>query len=299
MFSVSDTRVLVYQSEGHEDVSDLIWYDSEVREVGRLGEPADYQTVAISPDGSKVAVAIWVPDANGADLWIYDVERGIRTRFTFDAADDDDPVWSPDSSQIVFSSAREGAYDLYVKSVGGVEDERLLLSTDKDKVPTDWSSDGRHIIFMVDGDVWALPTSEGEEPFPVVENDFFNMNGRLSPDGRWIAYSSFESGQAETYVTSFPKPGRKWQASKNGGYFNTWRADGKEIFYGWRDSLHGVEIDAAGSSIRIGADRVVGEIKGVTAGDITRDGERSLLAITVGAKDVVPITLVVNWTEGL
>jgi Tol biopolymer transport system component len=298
-FAVSDTGVLVYHARGHQSVSELVWVDAEGKRLRKLGDPAEYETIALSPDGESVAVEIRDSDTGTGDLWVYDVERGIRTRFTFDAASDGNPVWSPDSKQIVFSSMREGVNNLYVNSVGGADAERPLFVNDQHKQPTDWTRDGRFIIYMEDSDIWALPMFDEQEPFPVIESDFFVANGKVSPDGRWLLYSSMESMQMEVYVTSFPKPGRKWQLSRDGGFNLGWRNDGKRIFYGWRDELHSVELDTDGGSVRIGTDNVMMKDSAIDDGDVAGDGNGGLVEIPIGAGDIVPLTLVVNWPTDL
>jgi Tol biopolymer transport system component len=276
-----------------------VWTDAEGRETGELGEPADYADIALSPDGSMVALSVFAPDQGSADLWLYDVERGIRTRFTFDPGADFNPVWSPDGTRVVFASRREGASDLYINTVGGAETEQLLLENDQNKSPTDWSRDGRYILYTSASDIWALPTEGDGEPFVVIESQFADIDGLLSPDGRWLAYASNESGQMEVYVTSFPAPGRKWQVSKDGGIPGKWRDDGREIFHFWNDTISATEIETRGSSLRIGATRDLFSNSIAEDGDIAADGQRLLLAIPLGGREIVPLTLVVNWTADL
>jgi Tol biopolymer transport system component/predicted Ser/Thr protein kinase len=299
VFSVSESGILVYQSRGNQDAHRLVWIDGEGRETGELGEPADFEDVTLSPDGSLVAVSIFAADQGSADLWLIDVERGIRTRFTFDPGHDDDPVWSPDGTRVVFESRREGASDLYVNTVGGAETEQLLLGNDQNKTPTDWSRDGRHILYDSALDIWALPLEEGGEPFVVIESQFADVGGQLSPDGRWLAYGSDESGQMEVYVTSFPEPGRKWQVSKDGGYPVKWRGDGREIFHLGDATVRGTAVETRGSSLRVGAIRDLFSVRHADDGDLAADGQRGVLAIPLGGREIVPLTLVVNWTGDL
>ncbi len=299
VFSVSANGILIYQSSGNSAEFRLVWVDEEGHEIGELGEPANYDDIALSPDEKMVAVSIFDADQGAADLWLYDVERGIRTRFTFDPGNDTDPIWSPDGTRVVFSSRREGARDLYVNAVGGGETEQLLFENDQNKVPTDWSGDGKHIIYQSAGDIWALPMGEGSEPFVVIQSQFVEIQATLSPDGNWISYSSNESGEFETYVTSFPNPGRKWQVSKDGGFNAGWRADGGELFYLSNDTVTATQIETAGSSLRIGATRELFTVGIAEGGDMTADGKRALLVIPVGGREIVPLTLVVNWPGDL
>jgi len=299
VYDVSDNGILVYQSAGNQDVAELVWVDRDGNEIERVGEPADYDDLALSPDGTKLVVEIWDPDQGAGDLWIIELDRGVRTRFTFDPSIDNAPEWSPDGSRIVFSSRRSGVFDLYVNEIGGAESEQLLLATEKGKWATDWSADGRHIIYNSEGDLWALPTTGDSEPFPLVQSEFADIEGMLSPDGRWLAYGSNESGQFEVYVTSFPRPGRKWQVSRDGGFPAGWRDDGKEILYGFKESLYSVEVGSGGDSFRIGATTKLFDARRVNDGTGTRDLQRFLLSVQQGAEEIIPLTLVVNWTADL
>ena len=170
------------------------------------------------------------------DIWLLETRRGVFSRFTSDVADDVSPVWSPDGDRIVFSSNRKGVHDLYQKSATAGGSEELLLSTAQTKIATDWSPDGRFVLFNSQdpkrgSDIWALPLDGSGKPFPVVQTNFDEQDAQFSPDGKWIAYQSDESGRVEIYVQPFPGPGNKWPISTNGGSQVRWRRDGKELFY--------------------------------------------------------------------
>jgi Tol biopolymer transport system component len=182
-------------------------------------------------------------------------------RFTFDPATDISPLWSPDGKTIVFSLDRGGQFDLYTKAAEGGQ-EQPLLQSDEMKVAHDWSRDGRYIAFQSRGkktnwDIWVLPTFGDRKPILFLQTPFNETHPAFSPDGRWLAYQSNESGRAEIYVQNFPGPGGRWQVSTAGGVGPAWRADGKELFYAGPDQkLMAVDIQA-GETFEAGVPRAL------------------------------------------
>src|SRR5262249_41250316 len=196
------------------------------------------------------------------DIWIYDVARGFKTRFTLDPAPGSVPLWSPDGSQIVYCSNRKGLFDLYEMASDGTGAERVLLESNLNKFPTSWSSDGRFVLYYTSGDpktkadLWVLPMFGERKPFPFLQTEAYESMGRFSPDGRWIAYISDESQQLEVHLRPFPGPGGKQQVSIAGGREPRWRGDGKELFYLAADNkLMAAELKVKGSTLEIGAVR--------------------------------------------
>ncbi len=238
LFSVSDTGTLVYRG-GSGPQTMLTWFDQQGNPSGTVGDPGEYVFPAISPDGRRVAVAKGVQ--SNRDIWILDVARGSSTRFTFDPGRDDTPAWSPDGKNIAFASNRDGQMNLYIKPADGSGEEKLLLKTDEYKIVQQWTKDGRFVLFDSTGpkteqDIWALPFPEGAKPISLVKTQFIEYRERLSPDGRWLAYMSNESGANEIYVRPFTPEapagtGAKWLVSKGGGVRNIWRPDSKQLFY--------------------------------------------------------------------
>ena len=235
--------------------------------------------------------------------------RGLRTRFTFDAADEQSSVWSPDGSRIVFNSRRKGHMDLYQKASSGAGAEEILLADDLEKSPMSWSSDGRFILYTVGGgstgvDLWILPMSGDRKPFPFLQTPFNEVPAVFSPDGRWIAYASNESGRPEVYVAPFPGPGGKWQVSTAAGTNPRWRRDGKEILYAAGQQLMAAAVNGAGSTFQVGA---VQPLFAIQPGgprsfyDVSPDGQRFLANTSPDQRpvSVPPITVVVNWTAAL
>ena len=218
VFSASENGVLAYQTGAATANSQLVWFDRTGKQIGVLGDPAAYDDLELSPDGRQASVSIPDEAGKGRDIWLYDVARGLRTRFTFGPADELGPIWSPDGSRIVFNSRRKGHLDLYQKASSGAGTEEVLLEDNLDKYPTSWSPDGRFILYSSFGgptgnDLFVLPLSGDRKPFPFLQTQFNEAFGQFSPDGRWVAYASNESGRNEVYVAPFPGPGGKWQVS--------------------------------------------------------------------------------------
>ena len=309
VFSASDNGVLAYQTGTAAINPQPTWFDRTGKRIAALGDPAGYGDFALSPDAKRAAVSFLDPAQRARDIWIFDVARGLRTRFTFDPADDVSPIWSPDGSRVVFASRRKGHGDLYQKASSGAGDEDVLFADSLDKFPVSWSPDGHFIIYVAAGgttrsDLWVLPLSGDRKPFPFLQTQFTEAQGQFSPDGRWIAYASSESGRPEVYVAPFPAPGGRWQISTAGGNWPRWRHDGKEIFYLAPDNkLMVATVNGQGAGFAVGA---VGPLFDVRPSpvrysyDVSPDGQQFLVN-TVGnqAAPATPITVVVNWTAGL
>jgi Tol biopolymer transport system component len=311
-FSVSETGVLAYLT-GPADVggsagvsSQLVWFDRNGKQNGTLGNQARYRDLELAPDGGRVAVSLFDLARRDFDIWLLDIARGLRTRFTFDPADELTSVWSPDGSRVVFSSPRKGRFDLYQKASSGAGVEEDLLVDSLDKYPVDWSPDGRFVLFAVRApktglDLWVLPLAD-RKAFPLLHTPFGEISGRFSADGRWIAYVSNESGRNEVYVTPFPGPGGKWQVSTAGGNQPRWRRDGKEMFYlGPDNTLMAAAVNGQDSAFEVGAVRSLFDTRapsrwsGRSAYDVSADGQRFLVNTLAERAAAAPITLVVNW----
>ena len=307
-FSVSEGGVLAYRTGESVAGSQLTWFDRTGKPIGLLGVPLVQTELSLSPDGRKASVVI--PDSAGRlDIWLYDVARGLKTRFTSDPASDNFVLWSPDGSRIIFRSNRKGHYDLYQRAADMSGAEELLLEDNFDKRPLGWSSDGRFILYGSLGgptreDLFVLPLSGDRKPVPFLQTPFAETRGQLSPDGRWVLYVSDESGQQqEVYVTPFPGPGGKSQVSTTGGSWARWRRDGSEIFYLSPDNrLMVAAVNGRGPNFEVGAVKPLFDLRAVTGGyryDVSADGERFLINTSTVQATAAPITVVVNWTAGL
>jgi Tol biopolymer transport system component len=305
VFSASENGVLVYQTGMAATGTRLLWFDRTGKQLSQLGDQAIYFDVSISPDRRKVAVNVLDPRVGPPDIWIYEVDRGLRTRFTFGAAAETNPTWAQDSLRVAFRAVPKASSELFQKSLAGTSQEEPLLESEASKYPYSWSSDGRFLAYEARGipntatDIWILPLTGDRKPFPFLQTQFLERTPYFSPDGRWLAYVSDESGRDEVYVAPFPGPGRKWQISTNGGDRPRWRRDLREIYYMSPDNkIMAVEVRALGDTFTLGAAKALFEtrpMRGGTAYDVTGDGQRFLVNTLVQAQSSVPLTLVVNW----
>jgi Tol biopolymer transport system component len=283
----------------------LIWFDRSGKQTGTIGEPdtADPSTARASPDGRTVALTRRV--SGNTDVWLISTVQGIPRRFTFDAATDQNPTWSPDGRRIFFQSARKGGgfYDLYQKPVTGAGAEELLFESPENKNILDCSPDGRFILYASQSprtarDLWALPLEGERKPFVVVQTGFEENGGRFSPDGRWIAYHSNEAGRNEVYVQTFPGPGPNARISTNGGMNAQWRGDGREIFYQAPDNrLMAVPITLSADGRSVDAGRAVALFATRPGSQYAAasDGQRFLINPPLDDAATPPITIVLNW----
>ena len=315
VFSLSQNGILIYQSGNSAAGRRLVWFDRTGQEIGAIGQADHYdQTSSYSPDRKKIAISIFDATSRNIDIWIQDLKRNTRTRFTFDPANDQYPIWSPDGSQIIFASSRKDQFDLYQKNSSGVGSEELILESDQNKIPWDWSSDGKFITYTSLGntktkqDLWILPltaeeTGKSLEPKPFVMTEFSEGWGRFSPDGKWIAHESDESGTWEIYIRPFPGPGGKWQISVNGGEWVYWRGDGKEVYYQSSDNkVKATKIGINGSAIEVGVEKTLFDLPGGSASnimDVSPDGQTFLINVPVVEQSKAPLSLVTNWDTGL
>ena len=261
-----------------------------------------------SADLKHVSLNIPDPARSTEDVWIYEVARSLRTRFTSDPANENGSLWSPDGSQIVIRSNRKGHYDLYERASDGSGTEQLLLEDNFEKRPLSWSADGRFILYASTGgptgsDLFVLPLSGDRKPVPFLQTPFLETAAEFSPDGRWVAYRSNESGRTEIYVSPFPGPGGRRQISTSGGDWPRWRGDGGEIFYlAPDDRLMAASVNGRGATFEVGAANPLFETRKGGRGHfyaVTADGQRFLINIRPEQAAPVPVTVVVNWTAGL
>jgi serine/threonine protein kinase/Tol biopolymer transport system component len=291
----------------------LAWFD-------RVGDPidstdageGDYADFRLSPDETRLAASLVDPKTNAVEIWLTDLARRSNTLFASGGLVTASALWSPDGTQIIFRTNRNGIIEFFQRSAAGAGNDRPVLSLDayraahlsQNLIPTDWSRDG-HIIFSAPApasgnDLWLLPLGEEGKTAKFIATPAEKLHGNFSPDGRLVAYTSNESGKFEVYVETFPRSDRKWPVSTSGGYEPRWRADGREIYY--------LSEDRKLMAVSVGAGRSFGIPKplfqtsvpaGVTANRMHyvpgRDGQRFLVNVALD-REASPITVVVNWT---
>jgi Tol biopolymer transport system component len=337
-FSASD-GVLVYRAANAASQlgRNLVWRDRGGQRLGGLDAPASFLQASLSSDGKRVAIALRqsLAAASLDDIWVIDATRNVTTRLTFDDARDSMPIWSPDGTRVAFNSGRGAGRmqaitsSIYERSASGAGSDRLLFSAAADEflATWDWSPDGRYVLFGRAAlgsfpsrtDIWALPLSGDSEAFPVVESPFREGPARLSPDGRWIAYGTNESGQDQILVQPFPNVAQgKWQVSPRGGYDPRWRADGRELYYlSPEGDVMAVEIGEGDEFDPGDVRRLFATGLSSIAADpvpdyhyaVTGDGERFLInepltpnsSASTESPGVAPpeLSVVVNWAQGL
>jgi eukaryotic-like serine/threonine-protein kinase len=297
IFAVSQTGVLAYRTGASptaaptgtaEEQRALVWFDragAQSRAVETLGA---YGGMDLSPDGKQFAVHRH--EAGGGDNWVFDATGRLR-RLTFDTRQDNSsPIWSPDGTRIAFASRRDNKWGLYVKPADGTTAEELVTESEAIKMPMSWSPDGKLLVYIQQGgslDVWAVPLAGDKKPFPLLQSQFAENFPQVSPDGKWMAYQSGETGRNEIYVKPFPDGAVKWQVSTEGGQWPRWRGDGKELYFILPPTMRAVEVRVVGSSIQAGIPQVLFGIPNPSIGlahppyhrfAVSPDGRRFLMS---------------------
>jgi eukaryotic-like serine/threonine-protein kinase len=296
----------------------LTWFDRAGNSLDSVGVEGDYSDFRLSPNGQMLAVSLVDPKAWNPDIWLIDLARGGPSRFTFGSALNAAPVWSPDGARIVFRTNRNGMTEWYEKSAGGGGNEEAVLTNETQHaagidspnlVSSDWSPDGRYIIGSVPQqstgeDLWLIPLDGDKKPFKFLGPPSDQIHANFSPDGRFVAYTSNESGRFQVYVQTFPLSDRKWPVSTDGGYEPRWRADGREIYYLSEDRKLMAVAVGAGPSFAVPKMLFQTRVpEGVTARHThyvpSRNGQRFLINTQTGDALPNPITVVLNWQAEL
>jgi hypothetical protein len=303
-YDVSETRTLVYRVRGLLAMTQPIWVDRAGKTVATVGAPGDYQTASLSPDGSRVAVELHDLRTGNGDIWIIDLTQNSTSRLTFDGMHNTRAVWAPDGDHVVYTGRPDGVRNLHIKRVDGSKLDEPLLPPGPDRIPTDWSPDGRHILFeenpFTNSDLWTLQMPE-RAPAPFVGSEFQERGGQFSPNGEWVAYVSNETGRDEVYVRSFPGATGKRKVSVNGGRAPRWRHDGKElIFVGSDGAILAAPVSAADRFVS-GVPRPLftTDMRGNHDGWFSTDGKRFLIIPNPPGPvpPAPPITVVLDWTS--
>jgi eukaryotic-like serine/threonine-protein kinase len=314
-FSISENGTLAYGA-GTATAFQLAWTDRAGKAMGLFGPPGAYSRFRLAPDDKRIAF-----DVANQDVWVLDAVRGVTSRLTSNPAFDNAPVWSPDGLRLLFSSNRNGGYDVYTKSASGTGQEELLIKMGTGTgAAVDWSKDGRFVLYQMPvaktgQDLWIAPQFPGgaagdRKPFPYLQSQFDEQDGRFSPDGKWVAYVSNESGRDEIYVQSFPVSGAKFQISSGGGTEPQWRNDGTELFYLAADGnlmAVPVKLGSLGSeSFQSGPPKPLMPVPSLAGGvtftrsyAVSNDGQRFLIPSASATGNAPSLTVVLNWQAGL
>ena len=305
VFSVGGGTV-AYQAGASSAVSQLAWYDRSGKAAGVVGPPDDYEDPVLSPDGRRAAAMRINRDTGGSSIWVVESPQGVFRQLTFAGSFQHTPIWSPDGGTIAYESDIGRASEFHRITASGVGADELVLKSGELAWPTDWSPDGKLLAFQslnprTKWDLWVLPLAGDRNATPFLRSEANETGGRFSPDGRWMAYASDETGRDEVYVVPFPGPGGKWQVSSEGGAQPRWERDGKELFFLARDrKLMSVEI-AQGATLGGSAPRPLFETRSRytgTAYDVSPGG-RTFLINTLAEGSSTPITVVLNWKSEL
>jgi serine/threonine protein kinase len=318
-FDASENGVLIYEpATGAPTVTQLAWFDRTGKRLAFIGVPGIHYDVRLSPDAHRLASSAGGPKS---EMWIDDLQRGVRMRLTFDPDTDNGiPVWSPDGSSLLFSTLRgsKAGVGIFRKASNGAGGQELVLPSDRpnrEAWATDWSRDGRFLLFSrgemannSEAEIWALPFTGERKPSLFLRAAAAAFDAQFSPDGRWVAYTSRESGISEVYVAPFEPaklpngdgtPGGKWQVSSNGGRVPRWRRDGKELFYiGPENTIVAVEVEGKGASFNVGRSQLlfIAPVNPFASTyDVAPDGQRFVMS-TSPVEESPPLVLMFNWT---
>jgi dipeptidyl aminopeptidase/acylaminoacyl peptidase len=310
-FSVSPAGVLAYVTN-RSTVSRLTWFDRGGREVGTLGEPGAFWNLHLSRDGGWVTASLG-PSEDARDIWLFDTHRGIRTRVTRDDADEADPAVSPDGRAIAFSTRSGNAKRVDVKAVTGTAPAVRVIEDNRNKNPQDWSPDGQHVLYAhfsggaSSFDLWTVPASGGA-PTALVQTNALELRAAFSPDGKWVAYETNESGRFEVAITPFPTGGPGRPVTSSGGANPHWGPDGRELFFLNGSMLMRAAVTTTSSGLEVGSaeplfdmTQRIGELPPLNTSNVysvSPDGQRFLFAIPQRQAPET-ISLVVNWPAAL
>jgi Tol biopolymer transport system component len=300
-FTASLNGLLAFQAGSSAVQSQLRWFDREGKLLGSIGSAGEYQDPALSPDERNAVVAVLDPQRRNFDIAVFDLERGLPQKLTTSSADEIRPVWSPDGRYIAFGRRNEGLLAMYRKRADGTGTEDLLLDN---ATPVDWSADGRHILFLgragpttTRADLWVF-SLEDRKSRVYVETPFIETVGAFSPDGRWLAYTSNETGSLELYVAGFPDATERRRVSSDGAVAVRWR-DARELFYAEPDgNVVAVSVDGSGKTFEIKESQRLFPLRARLVGrpvEVTGNGQRFLVNTQTEDSFAAPITLVINW----
>jgi Tol biopolymer transport system component len=299
LFATATADVLIYGAPGSRR-RELRWVSPTGETLGRAGEPAESWDLRIAPDGRRVAVTELDPQLRTLDVWIRDGAQPVPTRLSLGTDIDESAVWSPDGLRVAWVGKRR---NILIRGAGAVLPEQTSATLDPPVQLWDWSRDGRFLLIgrtdaQTRDDLWVLPQVPGAMPGAYAAASFNQTHAAFSPDGRWVAYASDESGQPEIYIDSFPKPGTRLRVTTAGGTEPRWRGDGSALYFRRGSEVHVVRLVLKGQVLEVAAlDRLFDAGATIRAFDATPDGSRFL--VNLPAPDAAPrsATMIVNWNR--
>jgi eukaryotic-like serine/threonine-protein kinase len=309
-FSVSGAGVLAYRPRTAPGPARLLWVARDGHVVGEAAPPGNYEDVALSPDGTRAALSIVAEPSDERDIWVRDLGRGVSSRLTFEPGDELAPAWSPDGRRVAYAGYRGDTMRCYVRSAwGGGTEDSLGFTPGFFEAPFGWSGAANvitiaHINNFNRWDIWALPPEGRTPPRPLVQSPFNEGGGQISPDGRWLAYASDESGRFEIYVVPYPGPGPKMQVTTAGGQAPLWRRDGKELLFQTNQGISSADVHA-GATFDVGAPKALFAIEFTASAyrgyrwAVSGDGQRFLVNTPSGTAAAGRFVVVTNWTAEL
>jgi Tol biopolymer transport system component len=308
-FSASASGALIYGTRGLDKIR-MTWMSRDGKQIEKFADPGTYFDLSLSADGRRLAFVR--TDGLALHVWTTDVDTGVTSRATFGSITQMCPVWSPDGKQIAFMETTRGKRVLFRKQAGGSERELQVTDSPHPQYPTSWSPDGRVLLYyeidpLTGSDIWAVPLDKPRSPVPLLRTPANEMAAQFSPDGRWVAYQSDDTGRSEVYVQQFQRHGDsvsladKWQVSTNGGRLPRWRADGSELFYiSGNGMLTAVAVERGETSFRFSVARPLFRLPANYViwrytYDASPDGRRFLVVGEPDAGELQPLTILLNW----
>jgi Tol biopolymer transport system component len=273
--------------------------------------------MALSPDGNRLAVSRQDPATQNIDIWALDLTRQTWSRISVDPAVEHGPVWSPDGKRLVYESHRNNSLALYERVVDEGTSDRLLVTINRANYPCDWSPDGRDILYYAEGpgtrgDLWIVPMDGAQKRYPLIQTQSMEAEGQFSPDGRFLTYTSDESGTPQVYARPVSRAndghlhvgGERWQISAGGGTQSRWRHDGREVYYlGADGQIMSVAVQEGAHDLQLGTPAALFHAAILpdpfaTQYAVAPDGKRFLLVLPVASPPPQPARVILNWAAG-
>jgi hypothetical protein len=305
VFDVAGKGILVAQTGKGAAISQMAWFDRTGKPEGNVGAPRRFANLGLSPDGRRLTVDQMDRDQRHMNIWVNELANAATTRLTFTLAADQCPIWSPDGKKIAFSSNRKFHFSLYLKNSDGSGTEQEVADLGAPQQAFwDWSHDGKYLLVEKGTELWYMSSSDWlAKPFLLSKG--YIHSAQFSPDGRWVAYSSNETGTWEVYVSPFPAPDSKWQVSRAGGEEPRWRRDGKELFFlSAEGKVIAVPVKTAGN-FEAGAPVALFQahtrqqisVMDAFSYDVTADGQKFLINTRMEDTNAAPLSIILNWAS--